>query len=376
MKVLINLATLKKGGGQNVGLNFLESLQRLELDGMKIVFAVARDTEISKFIIRKESTVIFFSKNPILRMLKELMLGWYLIKKYQIDIVYSYFGIGLYPKSIPQISGSADSNLYFPEIDFWKNESTLKKIINYFKDKYRIWGLKKATAVVFENESMEKKGKELFGLNKTTFIKPSINTDFPYQELNLDSDEISNNKKVGLFLCGYQKNKNYTLIPELAFELNKRGYPFHFLFTAPKNGAIEQKKFESTAAVLGVHNHISIIGQVKKEELKSLYNKVDFVFLLSNLESFSNNIIESWYFEKPLIISDETWSRSICNDAGVFVDRSDINDISDKVIKLISNQDLYKSEIEKGKIMLSVYPSIDERTEQELSYINEIFKSH
>ena len=82
-------------------------------------------------------------------------------KTNQIDIIYSLFGIGLYPKYCKQISGSADSNIFFPEINFWSHYSGIerlkkKKLI----DNYRIWALNRASAVVFENKSILDRSKK------------------------------------------------------------------------------------------------------------------------------------------------------------------------------------------------------------------------
>ena len=68
-------------------------------------------------------------------------------------------------------------------------------------------------------------------------------------------------------------------------------------------------------------------GQINHYELKNLYKNIDYVFLLSQLESFSNNIIESWYFRKLLIVSNEEWSRSICKEGACYVERNSIEDI-------------------------------------------------
>ena len=45
--------------------------------------------------------------------------------------------------------GAADSNLFFPELDFWLN-IIQSKIIRKIIDLNRIWGLKKASGVILK----------------------------------------------------------------------------------------------------------------------------------------------------------------------------------------------------------------------------------
>ena len=119
MRILINLATLKKGGGQNVALNFLESLVRNNHEGYAFVFTVVKGSSIDEFLSQKtDYKLIYMPSNPLKRMIKEYFSGKSIIKRNKIDIIYTYFGSGLYPKSTPQVSGSADSNIYFPEMTY------------------------------------------------------------------------------------------------------------------------------------------------------------------------------------------------------------------------------------------------------------------
>jgi hypothetical protein len=91
-----------------------------------------------------------------------------------------------------------------------------------------------------------------------------------------------------------------------------------------------------------------------------LYEQIDFVFLLSKLESFSNNIIEAWNFKKPLLISDEIWSRSICSNAAVYVPRNDVGQIVSSIEKLIEDKIFHNLIIENGSRQILSYPNIDE----------------
>jgi glycosyltransferase involved in cell wall biosynthesis len=374
MITLLNLATLKKGGGQNVALNFLGSLEKVGESRINFHFVVVKDSDIHKYLVKKNITAItLMPRNALFRMIKEIIFGHYIISKYKIDLIYTYFGIGLYPFSTPQVSGSADSNLFFPEIDFWSNYSYINKLIKRIIDKYRIWGLKKMKAIIFENEIMQKRSIELFNLKNTVFIKPSIN--ILNENISFELPLI-NQKNKGLFFCGWHKNKNFMIIPFLALELKKRDISFHFLITANRDNSADYLEFQKNVKILNVQDRISIIGSVKKEEIASLYEQIDFVFLLSKLESFSNNIIEAWHFEKALIISDELWSRTICKKSAFYVDRNNINQISDIIQKCLTNTELIKSVVNNGTKILSSYPNIEEKTKQELNFLIKIHETN
>jgi len=214
MKILINMATLKKGGGQNVALNFLASISNIEFDDVEFYFFVADGSDCHQFLLNaKNDNFRVVPSSPLKRIIFELMCAKSVMSRENVDIIYTYFGIGFFRTKIPQVSGSADSNLYFPEIDFWSHYKGLDRLKKKVVDSYRIWGLKRASAIIFENKAMESRSKKLFNLKQTTFIKPSINLDTDIANFN---SSVSNKHK-GLFLCGWQLNKNIMIIPEIAF---------------------------------------------------------------------------------------------------------------------------------------------------------------
>lgn len=376
MNILFNFSTLKIGGGQNVALNFLNDLIKRNSIKPTYYFLVVKDSTIHQLLLDNNVENIFTTySSPIKRILKELFYVSSIVRKYKVDLVYSYFGHALFRGKIPQVSGVAISNVFFPEIDFWQG-SRLSVFVNKLIDKYRIYGVKKADALIFENKSMEKRSHLLYGIQseKTTFIPPSLNLSFESTDLNLPKLQKDATKL--LMLCGWQLNKNIMNVPIIASHLKKKNKKFQFVITAPLDNSKYHKAFIELTERYQVQDMIYITGSISKSQLKSLYEQIDFVLLMSKLESFSNNIIEAWYFNKPLIVSNEAWSRSICNDAAYYIDRSSTTKTAESIITFNMNENLQQEVINQGLLELKTYPTITEKTDMELTFLNKIYNEY
>ncbi len=371
-KLLINFGPLKKGGGQNVALNFVQALFRRSSKLYDFYFIVTKGSLIDDFLSTEveKRKILYVSSNPLIRTLQELTIGTIFLKKNEIQNVYTYFGFGLFLGKVKQIIGSADSNLYFPEIDFWVAESRLEKIKRYIVDQYRKFGLKKASGVIYENKSMYDRADKLYPIESKSLILPSFDEPLIRDEISVELDKES--FKI-LMLCGWQRNKNILLIPEIARVLVDLGLDFQFIITVKDDSSICAREFFQLVDKHSVHEFIQCIGPVTKSQLPDLYKKIDVVLLLSRLESFSNNIIESWYYKKPLIISDEIWSRAICGDAAKYVPRDDSKIIAQSIVELANDHEYIKNLVKLGEEAFSVFPDIDERLEQELNFIEEFY---
>lgn len=318
-----------------------------------------------------KDNVITVSRNPILRIFQEITNIRFYIYHHNISLVYSYFGFGLYGKKTKQIIGSADSNLYFPEIDFWGCENKCNKFFRYLIDRYRVYGIKSSSGVIYENQAMFERAKSLYLVNDRALILPSVSP--PAQSSKLSVKFKSNHVKI-LFLCGWQRNKNILLIPELANNLREKGIEVEFILSVTPDDTRCSQEFLKLVENWDVHDLINCIGEVKKSQLPDLYEKIDIVMLLSLLESFSNNIIEAWYYKRSLIISDELWARSICKDAACYVSRNDVEKIS-KTIESISNSPTFvKKLVNMGSKRLLEFPTVKERLAQELIFIKSFLR--
>lgn len=370
-KILINLSPLKSGGGQNVGKNLLEGLLKYNDENIELFFYASKGSDLATLVETNFKKYLLGPQNPIIRSFYERIFLTNYCKKNRIRKVYSCFGYVFVNRCIKQISGVAVSNLLFPEIDFWSDYSGIKKIYRKIIDYFRMKGYKKSDALIFENKAMYERSHIIFGGQiSAKYIKPSMYICYDNKEFVFEKS--FNNSKVGLFLCGWQLNKNIMIIPKLVKRLKELDYNLEIIITVDENDSNSvSKRFISTVGEYGVEDYVHLVGKVEKEQLFSLYEKTDFVFLLSRLESFSNNIIEAWCYGKPLIVSDEEWAHSICKRAALYVQRDNVEDIAYKIQNVMTAE--YIAEVVAlGKKEYKTYPSVKERTEMEINYVKSI----
>ncbi|MEO1624664.1 MAG: glycosyltransferase [Bacteroidota bacterium] len=383
LRFLVNLIPIKKGGGQQVALNFVENLEILRSDHPQIEWyaTVTEGTYIHRHLEKQSTFVKFFQfpSNPVRRLLQENRRLSQIVDEHGIDLVYTMFGPSVPPLGIPTITGCAYSNLFFPEIDFWGKHSWKNRTKAKLIDKFRLSRTLAADAIVFENESMLERAVSLFNYprEKTIYIPPSISLDkgkdddsFDYGPIRQRCQAIQGSDNL-LMLTGWHKNKNIELSPAILQALVAEDSDANIVITIPPDhpGAI---RLMQEAAQLGVEKRLIFFGSVAPQEVKILFQSIRAVLLLSLLESFSNNIIESWVYERPLIISDEAWSRALCGDSVVYVERNNPVDIARKAVALLRDEKLYGEIVKKGNEKRQEYPSPSEKVRRQILFLLDI----
>lgn len=376
MNLLVNLIPIKSGGGQQVATNFItQALKNKELSPF---FLVTHNTHIHHVLLKNKYEKFYVIKNSLLsRFFFQLYTLNKIVLKNNIEVIYTMFGPGLHHKKIKSVTGCAYSNLFFPEINFWNSSSAMQKVKHYLIDKYRLVSTLKSDFIIFENESMQKRAVKLFNypLHQTKLILPSISEytrEAKSETFSKRLEKLDKNKYHVLMLSGWHKNKNIEIVPHVLSKLKDEGInDVNFVITVPENHP-ESIKLLKEAQKNSVEQNISFFDQVLPSEVPFLFEKINAVALFSLLESFSNNIIEAWYFKKPLFISDEEWSRSICKQAGIYVDRESAKDISCKIINFRKSVQLQEDYIKNIEFMIKDYPNPKEKVSQQLSFLKTI----
>jgi glycosyltransferase involved in cell wall biosynthesis len=374
-KILLNFIPIKKGGGQQVATSFINVLSQNNL-GQGFFFLVTSGTHIDNLLKElKFDNVVRINPGLLSRLYFEQIELKSIVVKYSIDLIFTMFGPGLPPVGVPAVVGCAYSNLFFPEIDFWKRNSYVKKLKLKLIDKFRLKRTLAANGIIFENEAMRNRAISLFDYpaKKCVFIKPSISIKKPDKQVT-NQFILKPGFKI-LLLTGWHPNKNIDRVPYILNELKQLNPEalFNFVITV-KNDDPQTIALMATAKQLGIDDHIECIGAITPEAVPALFDEVDAVLLISVLESFSNNIIEAWTYEKPLIISDLEWATEICKDAALYVPPDNEKEIAKRILNLYSDKEYYQTLVAKGSEQLLTYPDPVEKVELQLSFIDNLLQ--
>lgn len=377
MRVLLNFYPVQSGGGQQVASNFIKSISKNNFGHEWFVF-VGEGSELHEQAERyfKSNNILILKYSYLDRIVNIITVKNFANDK-SIEIIYNFAPV-LPIKNIPQVVRSVYSNLFFPEIDFWGkmplHKKTMKKAIDYF----RLKGTLKANGLIFENKGMQIRSNKLFNypLNKTIYIHPSVTvfdediTSGKYSHLELDVDF-----KI-LYLSSWYQNKNITILPKVAKILRDRQLKFKFVLTLDSTNPDVNLRLVSQINALKVSEYFEFIGQVKAIHVHQVIKSCDSMILLSKLECFSSNIIEAFFFNKPLIISDEIWAKEACQNAAIYVDRDSPKDIAESIIKLFRNKELQDQLTTEGNKLLNEFNTPYDKVKKQVMFLEKIYEEY
>lgn len=367
MKILLNFLPLKRGGGVQVGLDFINQVRIFGRNHFWYLVATAG----TPFASLKDSNNFFIAKivgNTLLERLKfEIYDSRYLVRSVGPNVVYTQFGPHFPTSGVKNVVGCAYSNLMYPEIFFWHTLPWYQRLQKNLIDYYRLNKIKNADAVIFETEDLKRRAIKFHGLldNNVYCVKPCASYLVSENSFHKDTankcDKIPFGNRI-LMLSGYHPNKNIELLPRIAWILKKSKIikDVVFVLTLPDDHPGTRRIFD-IAESLDVSECIYNIGPIPPEGCAEAYRACSAVILPSRLESFSNNIAEAWAMGKPLIISDFDWSREICGNGATFFNYDDAENAS-VCLHLVLTDDVYRKKvIENGRQRLATYLSPEER---------------
>lgn len=362
--ILIDLSANKSGGGAQRALNFVYQLENTSL---KYQFYVIRPKgyflQIDKMSIIKR--VIETPENYILRFLFENFKLKNILRALEIDLCITFAGTGLpLPKNIPSIVGVAYPIICYDDSPYWKHlrwtEFYRLKLKNYFRKRR----LKGADEILAQTTIMrERLSKSLNRDIRDIKIFPPSPSNFINKAEHIGVGNINI-----LLLSGNSHHKNLWRLYEVAEELSKNKFDCKFLITVNKTEWVKSLKEKVIDKAL-VDKYFSFLGKINSDEIQKVYNESSVVLNISDLESFSNNYMEAWKAEIPLILSDRDFARNICADSAIYVEPHRPKEISEGIIKLISQPEIQKELILKGKRRLAELPQQSEYFDKLLSLI-------
>lgn len=377
MNILLNFYPVRAGGGQQVASNFLKIITENDFGHTWFVFA-GSNSELSILAEENlpESQILSLEYNYKNRILKQGKVKNYVLSN-QIDIIYSYGPI-LPIANVHQVLRTVYSNLYFPEIDFWKGYPFLTKLKKKLIDYFRLKQTFKADGLIFENKSMLDRAITLFNYSesKVKYIEPSV-TFFDETLKSQKYEYLTNIKSFKiLYLSSWHLNKNIHILPEVANILKENSCNVKFVLSLDSKDPVLVKHLINKVESFAVSDYFEFIGRVEAVHVHQVVKSSDAMILLSKLECFSSNVMEAYYFEKPLLISNESWAKSACLDAALFLDRDNPVHIAKIIEDLIDSKRLSFEIVSKSKKRLKQFNTPQQKVLKQVQFLEYIHQQY
>ena len=364
MKIIINTTVLVKGGGIQVAKSIIEELRHNPENQYYVFLSSFLEKELK--YINFDDNFEFYSfpispskiltRKSIKRRLYELET------KIKPDLVFTVFGPSYWkPKSI-HICGFADGWCYNPETIAFSNLTFIEKIKKKLLIKYKNYHIKKTTDHLIVETNVAKKNIINFLNYPSQHIHVIGNTSSTVYD-TYTPKSVYNNTYNLFTLSAYYDSKNLEIINEVANILRKKSDKlFQFYLT------IDQDIF---LRLFSKNDRAFNLGPQPIENGPRLYDKYDALFLPTLLETFSASYPEAMKMNKPIITSNLDFAIDVCENAAMYFNPLDPNDIAEKIIDTF-NPEIKEKLIKNGQNRLSKLETSKSRKDKYLKLFNDI----
>lgn len=365
-KILFDISAIKTGGGAQRALNFLQELQEKEKINFEIW--VLKTKNYFSFIDKKFDKIIDNPKNYLLRSLYEYFYLKFKLNKENFDVVFTFTGSGLPKSSAVSIIGVNYPIICYSESKYWDYLALSKRIIQKIKNYFRIKRIGNADIIFLQTKIMKER---ISGLYPDKNIKYHIIPPSP----SLFVNKVKRNGEPNfLLLSSNDPHKNLWRLYEVALVLRDLNFKAKFYISVNREEYIESLKKGNKIDKTILDEYFKFLGRIESDEIQGVYNQCSYMLQLSDLESFSNNYMEAWKAEIPLIVSDRDFARHICKNSAMYVEPHNPNDVAQTIIELHGDNDNQNTMIEHGRKLLKKLPEQNAYLENILKLISNAFQ--
>jgi len=353
MKILINTSTLYLGGGVQVAISFLNELTKIE-DSNEYFILISKEIskQLNKSIFNDRFEFFLIEKSPS-SLLSRFSIIQQLDKienKIKPDIIFTVFGPSYWRPKGKHIIGFADGWVYNSDTIAYSKLSFLNKIKMKLLKRYKTYYLNRdADYIIIETEDAKQKLSKIININtdkifvvgntySEVFNKPINFLEKNKFFIKLPQKQIDEHRL--LYIAHNHPAKNLDII-KLVIPYLKN---FNIKFVLTIDNKSFDKMFKNTIA----ENYIINLGSISSKSCPSVYMQCDYLFAPTLLETFSAAYPESMIMKKPILTTEYSFAKDICQDSAIYFNPMDPIDISNKIISLLENKELQKKLVKKG----------------------------
>jgi glycosyltransferase involved in cell wall biosynthesis len=355
------------GGGLQVALSFINELKGLNSSHAYHIFlSQAVDKQIDQKSFPEHFHFYLIERSPAaLKTRKETVEQLNTLEEeIKPDIVFSVFGPSYWKPKANHITGFADGWVYNPDSVAYDRLPLLKRWKMKLHGRYKSYYLKKdADYFVMETEDAKQKLSQVIGIEKDKIFVVG-NT---YSTVFDDKSYLDDNNKFYIKLPPKQDdefrlmyiahnhiNKNLKVITDLLPLLEEQNIKFVLTLDEESFKNLFPKQID----------RIINLGPVSQKSCPSVYQQCDALFAPTLLETFSAAYPEAMKMKKPILTSNYSFAKDVCQDAALYFDPLNPVDIAQKIKQLIADKTLQKEIIEKGDNRLKQFETARSRAEK------------
>jgi len=268
-----------------------------------------------------------------------------ILEQYNIDIVFNPF------LSVPLLGGS--KKIFVMHGHEW---FTMPQVFWFFE---RITGKIRMKAIMGEADKIISISNTMTELCVQSTDIPSQKFKTIYHGVSENFIQITDNKilegvrlkyllpeKFILFIGGLYPQKNFSALVE-AFSLLVNKIPHHLVVVGKTRW-----KYKNDLKLIqerGLETRIKLLGWVNPEETPALYNLADCFVYPSLYEGFGLCLLEAMAAGCPVVAASTGALPEIARDAAMLVDPQDFRQMSEAILKIISDASLRSDLVQKGK---------------------------
>lgn len=374
MKLLINCADLRGTGVCQVAASFLDECRNF--DENEYVIFISSPVKNNLGGIKFPSNFKFYEfDNVPLCSLK----GWpNIIKMKKIeaaekpDCTFTVFGPSFWRPKSPHLQGYAYPHYVYPESPLFNLLSFKQKIDIKIRRWLHVTQLKRnGDFFVCETEDVKKRWSSMYGIPEERVFKAYNTASEPFFSNTTTKNDREDNEFRFYSLCSPYRHKNLEILNEVCAlipSLNCKK-EIKFYTTLPHDSVC--KIFNEST-----RKYIVNVGPQLVADCPKLVAQCDALFLPTLLECYSASYPEAMCMEKPILTSNLSFATDVCDNAALYFNPLDANDIIKKIGELIESPDLYSELQARGKERLKEFGRAHDRAQTYLgiceSIINKI----
>lgn len=346
MRIAINALSAVAGGGVTYLNQLFKHLSEIDVQNEYLIITTKKGKEVL-YANYKNFQILSFripSLSTILRLIWEQVWLWFILKKYKVDILYSPANIGLILYPFPtvimiQTMAPFDKEMIKKQNVYYKLKFNLLRVLTSLS-------VRRANSVIFISDKARKELSHYYKLqkDKTSLIyhgkSELFKVDLDYNRLQEFKRKYNLDKFI-LYVSNIYKYKNFFELIH-AFSLIKDQINPHLKLALVGKSFDEQYTESLKALVVSeeMNDRIIFFGHIPYEELPCFYALCQLFVYPSTCENCPNILIEAMACGAPILASNIEPMPEICQDAAIYFDPFNKEDIAEKIKTVLKDRNL------------------------------------